>query len=229
MIHWEIKNNIGLITFDSPRGNLLSIDDLYLLRDILEQKIEDVSALILTGKNRAFCTGIAVDEQNCLCSFKLLDELLLELYSIEKPVYIALSGHAIGAGFLFLCSADVIVAHYNDRMKFGLPEINLGLGIDNIMFSILSECLPFPLIKSLIYSGQYISSQKLADYGLVSFVDSDISLVDYCESSIYENCIAKDSFSFCKKILRRPVLEEITYYINNECYKELASLFVDRK
>ena len=229
MIHWEVKNSTGIITFDSPRGNLLTIDDLYLLRDILWQKLENIDALILTGENRSFCAGLSVNEKNALSSFKLLDELLLKLYSLDIPVYIALTGHAIGAGFLLLCCADGIVAHDNDRMKFGLPEINLGLSIDDMMFSLLSGCLSYSSIKSLILSGNYISSHQLADYGLVSFIESDLSLIDYCHSSIYENCITKCSFSFCKKVLHHPVLEKMTYYIKNECYKELANLFIERK
>lgn len=229
MIHWNITNNIGTITFDSPRGNLLSIDDLSLLKDILWYNLENVNGLILTGKNRSFCTGLNVDEKDPLYSFQLLDELMLRLYSLDIPVYIALTGHAIGAGFLFLCCADVVIAYDNDRMKFGLPEINLGLGIDDMMYSLLSANLPFQLIKKMIFSGRYISCHQLESYGIVNLIESDIMLIDYCYNSMYEDCISKYSFSFCKKILHRPTIEKMSNQIKNECYKELTNLFIEKK
>ena len=153
MIHWEIQEGVGVIKFDSPRGNMLGIDDLRHLDFLLSERPSDIRALVLTGENRSFCAGVTVDETNPALSFRLLDEVLLKLYSLDIPLVVALSGHAIGAGFLMLCCADYAVSTDNERMKFGLPEINIGLGLDEMMLCLVSGSLPDSTVKKLLYSG----------------------------------------------------------------------------
>lgn len=222
MIHWGINKGIGIISLNCSRGNLLSADDLNRINSILSEELCDVDGLILEGKNRAFCTGLQMNIDAIPESFELLDKVLLNIYSLRVPVAVSLTGHAIGAGFLMLCCADYVVSSDNEGMKFGLPELKLGLGVDEMMVSLLHTSMPTYVIEQLIYSSEYVSYHSLNEWNLIDFVSED-SPLDECIKWINDKNENKDSFRFCKHIIRKQKIEEMRQQLQLECFQQLAT------
>lgn len=224
MIHWKIDDGIGVVTFDSPHGNMLTLNDLQSFNKILSELSPNVEALLLEGSNHAFCTGVKVDSSEVAKTFEQLDCLLLQLYNLKIPVSIALQGHAIGAGFLFLCCADYVYSVGSERMKFGLPEVKLALGVDELMINLLHSTLPLSIMEPLISMGEYVNYRKMIEWKLIDEITVD-SPQEKCIIWMKERIRYKQSFCFCKQIMRKDACMKMAEAYRQSCYLELVGLF----
>ena len=227
MIHWDIKDNIGIISMDNNHGNMLSLDDLCFLQNILLEKVQFVDGVILTGLNHSFCTGLKLENETAEDSLRLLNETLYMMYSLDKPLTIALSGHAIGAGFLMLCCADYIVMSENAKAKFGLPEVKLNLALDKFMMLLLATCLPNYIIKNLVYLGEYVSYHSLLEWNMINAIQKE-DIVYACEKYIRSLHLGS-SFGICKRNLRYSYSVIMNDMIQQNSYNELVDLFNEQK
>lgn len=220
MIHFTQENTIGIIEFDSPRGNMISIDDLQILDEIIDNS--NLRGLVLTGKNRSFCTGLIVEKGMEADSFILLDKILIKLFDYGYPVVSYLSGHAIGAGLLLLCCSDYIISNKNCKSKFGMPEVKLGFGIDQIMLEILKNSFTNNFVNKMILSAEYFNVQQLTNTGIINYFEEK-SGIQECIKFI-NGIFNINSYAFCKKILHRETSNNIKGYFDNHCYTSLLSL-----
>lgn len=227
MILTENANNILVVTFDSPKGNMLSYSDLFEFERILYSKEwNNCDGIILTGSNRSFCTGVDLGDNKTQYggSFKLLDSIIYKLYSYTKPLIVAANGHSIGAGFLFLLCADFVYAPNSLKIKYGLPEINIGLGLDDLMFYVIKRTLPYFLYKDLMYSGKLLTHELLFEYKVIDELIEPDCLLNYSLSAI-KRIIHNNlpSFTFCKEIDRSIDLLTMKSYLESECYTKLLN------
>ncbi len=138
-----------------------------------------VGAVILSGTEKAFCTGIDTSE------FQLRDgeyfdfyrrrkrecrvnTLFRELPHFTKPVLCAVEGYALGGGLELALVTDIIVAGENAR--FGLPEAKLGLMPGGGGTQTLARRIGAALAKELVWTGRRIDAVEARAYRLVSHV-----------------------------------------------------------
>lgn len=221
-------NNISIITLDSPKGNMLSYSDLSDLDYLLDSGgVLDGDGILLTGNNISFCTGVYLGEDKSFYGsiFKLLDSIICKLFSYNKPLLVAANGHSIGAGFLFLLCADFVYASKSFKIKYGLPEINLGLGLDELMLYVVKRSLPNFLYRDFIYSGKLVSNKILYDYKVIDkLINSELLISQSVNiiKDITENRLR--SFVFMKKMDRKDDIIHLNSLLKRECYMELLNL-----
>lgn len=126
--------------------------------------LEDVLAVVLTGKGKAFMAGADIGEYSHLDMGQFLAfqdkgrEMYRTVETCPKPVIAAVNGYALGGGFELVLACDMVIAA--KHAKFGLPEVKLGLvpgggGVQKI------SRLAGPFIaKELLMSGRMISAQE---------------------------------------------------------------------
>lgn len=164
MINWFIKNNIGFIQINSPNKNALGKDDLYKLKSILVNDIHECKGIIITGSGYSFCSGLNIVDGDWNELTNLLNLILSILFSLPIPVTCILNGHAIGAGFLLMCCADYIVCIKNDKAKFGLPEVNLGIPLTELMLNVIKSKINISTIENMLLQGQLFTLEILMKY-----------------------------------------------------------------
>ncbi len=141
-------DGVALITFDIPGRsmNTLTAQSIVDFRTVLERlKSDDAikGAVITSGKPSGFCAGadlgemrdrlggIAGDDEAALRadfdSAFVFSKLLRELETCGKPIACALNGLALGGGLELALAAHYRVAANGPKVKFGLPEANVGL------------------------------------------------------------------------------------------------------
>lgn len=189
MIHWSKINDIGYITFDSKNKNALSYTDLCSLKDILENDTLTCNGLIITGTNYSFCSGLDLSSDNVSILLPLFENVLSLLNSLPIPVVCALNGHAIGGGLLILCCSDYIIGLKNEKAKYGLPEITLGIPMSKKMLIILFNKLPTSFVEQMLYTGSLYNQETLSKYTHLNLVESKENLMIESEKII--NKIAK--------------------------------------
>jgi enoyl-CoA hydratase/carnithine racemase len=165
-IEYEVKSKIAYITLNRPKKlNAITIPMLDNLIDICRRFNEDGSAwvAILSGKGRAFCTGIDLGEQKGQQID--VDNLYLAILGIKKPIIAALHGYCLaqGAGIALLC--DIRIAA--EGTLFGWPQVKRG------MISISGSCiapkyLPLNLIYEYLFNGELFDTSIASKFNLIN-------------------------------------------------------------
>ncbi len=145
-IKFELDNdNIALLTID-VEGQSMNVINEDFLRE-LKAHIEKISsddnikgAVICSGKDNAFLAGadlnmllgdLAMNDQASpedifKTSFSL-NKLFRSLETCGKPIAVAIAGLTLGGGLELAMSCHYRVVADNDKIKMGLPEIQVGL------------------------------------------------------------------------------------------------------
>lgn len=85
-----------------------------------------------------------------------------------KPLIAAVEGWALAGGFELVLSADIVVAASTAR--FGLPEVKRGLVAASGGLLRLPKVLPYPVAMRIALTGDPITAEEAARFGLVSML-----------------------------------------------------------
>lgn len=158
-----------------------------------------IRCVILTGSGRAFSAGgdikamkertgnfggngaeIADGYRNNI------HKVLRALYGLRVPLIAAVNGPAIGLGCDLACLADMRIA--SDKAKFGVTFLKLGIIPGDGGTWILPRIIGEARAAELFYTGEVIDAAIAHDWGLVSRVVGDDTLMD--EAKALANTVA---------------------------------------
>lgn len=172
----EEQNGVMWVTLNRPDvRNALSRDVNIRLQEIasdLEQRLEDIRAVVLTGSGeKAFCAGADLKERKGVTAAETAPYLNAIANAIEgfgaikQPTICMMNGSAYGGGLeiAMACDFRVIV----EGAEVGLTEVRLGImpgaGGTQRMPRLIGEARA----KELIMLGRRIPAARAAEIGLV--------------------------------------------------------------
>ena len=235
MIRIKKVDLIDILSFDSPNGNMLSLNDIESLLSYIDIAENDnqIRGIILTGTGRSFSSGLDTSHLMANYSkeksnhfFKTFDILLLHLFMFSKPVVAAVNGHSIGGGLLIQCCADYVVSSDNPKIKLGLPELKLGLTIDELMKDLLSyNVCNNKTLSKLLYSSAYENPQKYLEYGFIDEVVYPENVINNSLSYI-QSILSYDynAYSIMKQRIKSDCKEKLQRALNNNCFSIFTEL-----
>lgn len=168
----EIKNKIGIITLKSDDGlnsiNRSTLADI--ARFATEMDMNDsVKAIIIRGSDKAFSTGIDINEFASEINTVYLEKLYEDfdkISDLKKPVIAAVSGYTLGIGFDIALACDIILA--SESASFGYPNLSLGI----IPGFGATQRLPNAIGKSkameMILTGRAMNAREAEKCGIIS-------------------------------------------------------------
>ncbi len=176
----ETADYVRTLRINRPdRANSLSAGVLQRLSEAFLDAAEDpaVRAIVLTGTgDRTFCGGADLKEMNASDRQggkfrppmnrveRTLFEIVLETY---KPTIAALNGHAVAGGLELALACDLRVAA--EGVQLGMPEAKIGMGA-NFASVLLPRRLPMAVAMEMLFTGEYITAERAAHFGLVNAV-----------------------------------------------------------
>jgi enoyl-CoA hydratase len=175
----ENRGHVRVLTLDRPeRRNALSSA---LQADLVEELLrcaedDDVRAVVLTGNGPAFCAGFDLKEiregdrrgERFRPPMNRPGRSLFEVVTqTPVPVVAALQGHAVAGGFELALACDLRIAA--PGIKLGLPEATIGMGA-NFGSVVLPKRVPMGIALEMLLTGEYVSSEEAARWGLVNRV-----------------------------------------------------------
>jgi enoyl-CoA hydratase len=178
---YEVTGAAAVLTINRPQVlNALDLPTLAELEAHLRKAAEDrkVSALVITGKGRAFIAGGDIEDLNSrhgLSHYLEFGERIHEVFRaievLDKPTIAAVNGWALGGGAELLLCTDLRIAAQSAMI--GLPEINLGLfpgaGGSQRLLRQVSPCKA----RELMFLGERITATEAERIGLVNQVVAD--------------------------------------------------------
>jgi 2-(1,2-epoxy-1,2-dihydrophenyl)acetyl-CoA isomerase len=157
------RKNLGdglvQILIDRPdKLNALTLDMMAELRAAIEDVRADpsVTALLLCGSGRAFCTGRDLsDAQPGEDAYAILHDhingLVSAVYDLEIPTIAAVRGPIMGVGLGLALACDIVVAGHSAAISS--PFARLGAALDSGGHFFLARAIGSHRALDLVYSG----------------------------------------------------------------------------
>jgi 2-(1,2-epoxy-1,2-dihydrophenyl)acetyl-CoA isomerase len=145
-----------------------------LWRDLANRR--DARCVLLTGAGRAFSTGGDIKqmdpdrtlETSRLRMTKLLREVVIPLYRLDKPVVAAVNGHAHGLGLGMALACDI--AYASESAVMSMAFVHVGLAPDGGASFLLPRLVGLNRAKELMFTGRRLTGAEALDLGLVNRV-----------------------------------------------------------
>ncbi|HEY6272795.1 MAG TPA: enoyl-CoA hydratase/isomerase family protein [Terriglobales bacterium] len=171
--------------------NWAMADDFHAALDELETS-SDVRAVVVTGKGRAFSSGVDLRALSAgelkIAWFRRFDEGLRRLEQLDALTVAKIRGYALGGGLQVALACDLRIAAEGTRL--GLPAVLEAL-IPGMGTYRLSRFIGLGRARRLVLSGELIAADEALRIGLVDWVVPDENLNEKVESVI--TSVAKGS------------------------------------
>jgi enoyl-CoA hydratase len=171
----ELSGHVATITLNRPKAlNALSpelMDELIAAIDACDAD-DAVRVLIITGGPRVFAAGADIKAMSESSPMKMVAGRAIARWArireCRKPMIAAVGGYALGGGCELAMMCDIILA--SETAQFGQPEINIGVIPGAGGTQRLTRAIGPYRAMELILTGEMISAQEAARYGLVNHV-----------------------------------------------------------
>jgi len=175
----EKRDGLTILRLNQPeRMNALNADIKGALGREVPAFMRDSSArcLLITGSEKAFCAGgdirNMVGEQPAAEVRERLaashENWARHLLMGEKPVIMAVSGPAVGAGFALAMLGDIIIA--SDTAYFLAGFSAIGAAADMGLGATLPRAVGMPFAKDILFTNRRVSAQEALAIGMVTRV-----------------------------------------------------------
>lgn len=168
---------IARVEWDRPPVNVLDSATLERLEVALRSvDVTSAHVVILRGRGRAWCAGLAVEEHLKPRAGAMLERfrgVLHALWEIPVPTLAQVHGACLGGGLEMLALTDLAVA--GTSATFGQPEVRLGvfapLGAVH-----LPRAVGDKRAAELLYLGEPMTAEAARSVGIVNRVVADAQL-----------------------------------------------------
>ncbi len=170
-IKTDLVNKMAHITLSRMPANAL-VREMYL--DIANAFYElgerdDVAIIVLRAEGKIFCGGNDISEFEAFNSRSTAEDAaevcalaINSIWNCKKPVLAAVQGACMGAAFGMVAASDFIIA--GEGVKFGIPEINLGIPAAGCFAHL---ALPLHVAKYMAFTGTPLTAEELFRWGTV--------------------------------------------------------------
>ena len=179
-----VEDHVATVTIANPPANALSNAVMAELEAVIDKIAKDpqVKAVVITGAGNMFVAGADIKEISTISSGKIGTEITTKWQTIynkieqlQKPVIAAINGlFCLGGGLELAMACHIRIA--GDRVRIGLPEIDLGImpGLGGTQR--LPRIVGPSKATELILTGDKITAREAEEIGLVNKVvpDADV-------------------------------------------------------
>jgi enoyl-CoA hydratase len=172
------ENDISIIKLDDGKANAFSYDMLSQVNDLLKKVPRDSGALVITGREGLFSGGFDLktlatgDMEKITKMVQLGYRLLLELFSFDRPIVAAVSGHSIALGLFVTCSADYRIA-IDGKYVCQANEVRNNMDIPTQIMEIIRARVNKKYFYSAVYHSDPYSVQDSIEVGYIDEVVSE--------------------------------------------------------
>ena len=208
---FRTDRNIGYIEFDHPdsKVNILTSEVVQRLGSLLDEvkAKPNLTALVLVSKKKdVFIAGADIKEiegitqaADGVAKSRAGQEILNKLEDLPFPTIAVIDGVALGGGCELALACQYRIATFNEKIRIGLPEVNLGFVPGFGGTYRLPRLLGLSEGLKMIVSGRPIPGPQALKVGLVDRLYSQVGLEQHIQKFAEE--VAGSSK---RKISRKP-------------------------
>ncbi|HTW89267.1 MAG TPA: enoyl-CoA hydratase family protein [Candidatus Binataceae bacterium] len=179
---YEVDRGVATITLNRPEVlNALTFEVYAQLRDLFAalQHDDSVKVVIITGKDRAFCSGgdvegiiaklLEFDARGHLDFTRMTGAVVRNMRALGKPIIAAVNGMAAGAGAVIALGADLRILSDKARFAFLFTKVGLA-GADMGAAYLLPKIVGIGRALELLFFGDTIDAATAERYGIANRV-----------------------------------------------------------
>jgi enoyl-CoA hydratase len=166
-------DDVAILRVQGGKANAMSVELLEsIVRLVDDFAAGPARAAVITGYERFFSAGLALpalidlDRASMRRFIGRFDEIMLRIFSCEKPIVAAINGHAIAGGCVLALQCDWRVM-IDDEAKIGLNETQLGIGLPATVLEPLRLQVPPSSLLAVAYEGRIVTPAEALELGLV--------------------------------------------------------------
>ena len=214
MSEYRLDEGVAHISMDDGKVNAMGLAAIAGLEEQLDQAEKDeATAVVLTGREGVFCAGFNLADirnpENATSLRREFIDLVLRLFEFERPVVIACTGHALGAGAGLLVVADRRIG-LDGEFKLGFNEASVGVTISKATGELARYRMPMPWFESIITGSTFAPRSAIAA-GLLDTVmpDPHTVLAESFRVARELGAIPMPVFGAMKKVARGAVADQV--------------------
>jgi len=182
VIKVDVENEVAIVTLNRPQAmNALSRELRTAIAETFEKLESDpaVRVVILTGAGKAFCAGLDLKElgqgRDTVQGTVETKDPVTSIARFSGPIIGAINGVAITGGFELALACDVLICSSEARFAdtHGRVGILPGWGLSQR----LSRTIGIYRAKELSLTGNFLTAQQAADWGLANRVVAPDELI----------------------------------------------------
>lgn len=173
---------VALLTWDAGE-NRINLDSLARLNELLDEIewIDGPLSVVLTGSGKFFCNGLdlgrfANDRDEFVATLHALEQTIGRLLVFPAYTVAAINGHAFAGGALVSCAFDYRVMR-EDRGYWCMNEAEIGLALDERLWSILTNRLPRATAIVAASTARRFSGPDALQYGIVEALAAETEVL----------------------------------------------------
>lgn len=207
---------IALLRMDAPRGNAINDDLLEGLSQEVGEAVRDraVRGILLASASKLFSPGLDLVELSGYDRPEMerfmgrFGDCMLSFFSCPKPVFAAVSGHAVAGGCVLALTADRRILRRGAMM--GLNEIQVGVPLPFGVAELLRDSVSPAWIEEIALVGRNFRDEEAVAAGLAHELHDAEGFEEHCLERIGEFA-AKDAAAFAhtKGYLRSSAIDRI--------------------
>ena len=222
-LKYEIKNRVIVIWLNRPPvHNAFNDTMLAELADILEvvDRSDDIRVVIFTGEGKSFSAGADLNWMKKMIDYTyeenlkdavMISDVFHKIYTLTKPVIVAVNGATIGGGMGFVGAADIVIASENAR--FSLSEVRIGV-VPACISPYLVKRVGEGVLKELFITGMRFDADKALDIKLINYKVGPEKLLEFAMEKAEELCLCgPHAIAVCKQLfVEVPGMDLMTAY-----------------
>ncbi|HEX7150718.1 MAG TPA: enoyl-CoA hydratase/isomerase family protein [Thermoanaerobaculia bacterium] len=219
----ERSEQDGILTLKLAHGKASALDLEFLEaldRALIEAGESDARAVIVTGTGSILSAGVdlfrlvdgGADYAERL--YPALTRMCLDLFTLPKPVVMAVNGHAIAGGAVIAIAGDYKLM-VNEKARIGVPELLVGVPLPPMVLELLRFAVPPQHLQSLLYTGRTVPADEALRLGLIDeAVPAETLLPRAHEVATQFAALPPDAFRLAKRQLRDKAVSWMRRYAN---------------
>jgi enoyl-CoA hydratase len=167
----ETQDEVAVVTLDRPqRRNALSSALMVAIAETMSRLDADpaVGAIVLTGRDPAFCAGLDLAELSSSGDNLRIDETGRPWPRLSTPVIGAVNGPAVTGGLELVLHCDFALA--SERAVFADTHTRVGVLPGWGLSVLLPQAVGLRRAKQMSLTGNYVPAALALDWGLVNAV-----------------------------------------------------------
>lgn len=178
----RFDGDVALVTWREGE-NRLNLDSLGRLNGVIDEleHVEGPLAVVLTGDGKFFSNGLDLERFGAnpaefTATVDELERTIGRLLVFPRYTVAAINGHAFAGGALLSCAFDARVMR-DDRGYWCMNEAEIGLALDEKLFSIIAHRLPRATALEAAMTARRYSALEAQHHGIVEHVASEHDVV----------------------------------------------------
>lgn len=210
----RVEGGVAVIELNDGKVNAMQRQFLEELGGALDRVLaEKAKAVVIVGRTGCFSAGLDLKTLPTLPAQELRDvlelfgETMLRIYTFERPIVAAITGHAIAGGCVLAMACDRRLAA-EGPFRIGLNEVPIGINLPLFVVEFARGTVPATHFERAVVCGELSEGADALAHGWVeAIVPADALLSRATQLATVLGRHPNPAFVHAKQLVRAPAIE----------------------